>query len=495
VAVRVRPIAPASGASTLTCTEQQVTVGGADYCFDRVFDACASQACVYDELNVKQLVEAAFAGVSSSVLAYGQTGAGKTHTMLGDACSVEQPFDEPRCAVDSGVIPRALVDLFEMAEQQLGSGALQTVSVRLTCVEVYCDKLRDLLALNAVDEVAAAVRLPPSPSTRLFSPPASGRPSLGGSRRASMGGGRELGGSEIMLREGRGGMIAIEGANTFEIGSARDALRCVRAAAAARTTGSTAMNLQSSRSHAVFTLRVETTAPDGSSAGIVRKSACELVFVDLAGSEGSKKSGAEGDRQREAIHINLGLHHLNNVIHELATQQRGSRSSGVHVNYRNCKLTRCATARAARQRDRTSKTDTVGRLIGRDRQRQRRRRKPRATCAQALPAQSGDDVARTPLCWCIPAHPARWRSAFPPVRARRQAPPKLAGRHCTYVHHRVREPALGRRHRDDGHSQVRRARAPDSHEAGRQRERRAGRPGASGGADRRAERARQGARE
>jgi kinesin family protein 4/21/27 len=303
-------------------------VSGQQFAFDHVFSESASQAALYEQLRVGEIVQGAFAGINGSVIAYGQTGAGKTHTMLGVACAGEQ---SPEMHPEAGIIPRALIDLFAAADERRLSGLLDSVAVRVSCVEVYCDKLRDLLAPVTDDAVPGSPRVPASPR-----PP----PSL--ALRTQSSPSLRVDGDVISLREGRAGQVLLEGARAVLIVSAHEALRCVRKAATYRTTGSTAMNLHSSRSHAVFTLRVETSVRDAGAHGGLRKMSSELVFVDLAGSEGTKRTGAEGERQREAIHINLGLHHLNNVMHELAAQQRGGRLSsvGVHVNYRNCKLTR-----------------------------------------------------------------------------------------------------------------------------------------------------------
>lgn len=344
VAVRVRPHEPdAHGAHALVCADaRQVAVQGQQFAFDHVFAPDLSQESVYEQLKIDDMVEGALAGISGSVLAYGQTGSGKTYTMVG--------IPGPRDSSEAGLIARALVSLFNLTENGRAAGTLQSVDVRMTCVEVYRENLRDLLAKTECDlaeHVSALPRHIASPrSSKLASPraslasPSPRGPLLSPATRdlASLSAaGAAL--PEIVVREARDGTVHIEGARCVVVSSAADALRHVRTAASQRTIGSTAMNATSSRSHAVFTLSISVCARVPAT-GAVRKSTAELVFVDLAGSEGCKRTGAEGERQREAISINLGLHHLTRVMHELVVQQRDRRSSGSHINYRSSKLTR-----------------------------------------------------------------------------------------------------------------------------------------------------------
>lgn len=107
-----------------------------------------------------------------------------------------------------------------------------------------------------------------------------------------------------------------------------------------RTTGSTLMNAQSSRSHAIFTILLENRIlrPESNGQGDeqweTRRS--KFHFVDLAGSERAKRTGAQGKRLREGIDINKGLLVLGNVISALGdVKKRGS-----HVPYRDSRLTR-----------------------------------------------------------------------------------------------------------------------------------------------------------
>lgn len=98
-----------------------------------------------------------------------------------------------------------------------------------------------------------------------------------------------------------------------------------------RTTASTLMNRTSSRSHAIFTITVESKDKSDN-----RTTVAKLNLVDLAGSERLQKTRASGDRLREATNINQSLSVLGSVISALVD------GKSTHVPYRNSKLTRCA---------------------------------------------------------------------------------------------------------------------------------------------------------
>lgn len=137
------------------------------------------------------------------------------------------------------------------------------------------------------------------------------------------------------------GGICVTGATTKPILGPNDALRCLQQGALARTTASTQMNAQSSRSHALFTLhirrtRVITPEESGMDSGDLETLTSKFHFVDLAGSERLKRTGATGDRAREGISINCGLLSLGNVISALGDQSK----KATHVPYRDSKLTR-----------------------------------------------------------------------------------------------------------------------------------------------------------
>lgn len=143
------------------------------------------------------------------------------------------------------------------------------------------------------------------------------------------------------IHEDAMGGICVSGATVKPIGGPADALRCLQQGALARTTASTQMNAQSSRSHALFTIlirrqRVMSPEESGSETGDLETLTAKFHFVDLAGSERLKRTGATGDRAREGISINCGLLSLGNVISALGDKSK----KASHVPYRDSKLTR-----------------------------------------------------------------------------------------------------------------------------------------------------------
>jgi hypothetical protein len=107
-----------------------------------------------------------------------------------------------------------------------------------------------------------------------------------------------------------------------------------------RITASTAMNAGSSRSHAVYTIKLKQVVQSSESEDDTSEMTSKLTFVDLAGSERIKRTGAEGQRMKEGIQINSGLFNLGQVINGLADDQRIKHGNkAAHIPYRNSKLT------------------------------------------------------------------------------------------------------------------------------------------------------------
>ena len=155
----------------------------------------------------------------------------------------------------------------------------------------------------------------------------------------------------VAIREDVKGRIILTGLHQVTINSIEDLLATLNFGSSIRQTDSTAINAKSSRSHAIFSinlvqrknkamaikrdkrLSVPVEAMTGAEDWITIES--KLHFIDLAGSERMKTTGASGDRAKEGIAINAGLASLGKVISQLST-----RHSGTHVSYRDSKLTR-----------------------------------------------------------------------------------------------------------------------------------------------------------
>ncbi|XP_041341142.1 chromosome-associated kinesin KIF4A [Pyrgilauda ruficollis] len=285
VALRCRPLVPKeSSEGCRTCLsfvpgEPQVVVGNDKaFTYDYVFDPSAEQEEVFNTA-VSPLVRGIFKGYNATVLAYGQTGSGKTYSMGGTYTANQE--HEPSV----GVIPRVIKLLFEEQQQRQDWDFVLKVSY----LEIYNEDILDLLC----------------PS-------------------------RER--SPINIREDPKEGIKIVGLTERNVTCAQETVSCLEQGNNSRTVGSTAMNSQSSRSHAIFTICIDQKKKNDKNCSFH----CKLHLVDLAGSERQKKTKAEGDRLKEGININRGLLCLGNVISALGDENK----KGGFVPYRDSKLTR-----------------------------------------------------------------------------------------------------------------------------------------------------------
>ncbi|KAJ3110531.1 hypothetical protein HDU96_006501 [Phlyctochytrium bullatum] len=306
VALRVRPVFDKDKAANPRASREVVSVppAGADaegprhvvvdgrkrFTYDRVFPPSASQENIY-RTCVKDMVERFVGGFNSTVMAYGQTGTGKTYTM---GSSKEQIPLGGTSFPGEGIISRAVRDLFQLiaAKQSAPGGAETTFTVSSTFLEVYNEDLIDLL----------------SPQQ--------------GSR------------TPVIIQETGSGML-LSGCTVVKLKTAEEALSLFLKGLDNRQTSTTALNTSSSRSHAIFTLTLvqeSRPSPDAKPVTISSK----FHFVDLAGSERLKRTGAIGARQREGISLNTGLLALGNVISALSDDS----GRKTHVPYRDSKLTR-----------------------------------------------------------------------------------------------------------------------------------------------------------
>ncbi|XP_056116380.1 kinesin-like protein KIF21A isoform X2 [Rhinichthys klamathensis goyatoka] len=319
VAVRIRPqLAKEKIEGCHICTfvtpgEPQVVLGkDKAFTFDYVFDMDSQQESVYSNCTEK-LIEGCFEGYNATIFAYGQTGSGKTYTM-GTGFDVNIVTDE-----ELGIIPRAIAHLFRGIEERRQAATEQgrpvpEFKINAQFLELYNEEVLDLF--DSTRDAEARKQK-----------------------------------SHIKIHEDANGGIYTVGVTTRTVSSEAEMLQCLKLGALSRTTASTQMNVQSSRSHAIFTIhlcQVRVCASDNDTEsdnrlvnGSTEMNEFETLtakfhFVDLAGSERLKRTGATGDRAKEGISINCGLLALGNVISALG--DRSKRSS--HVPYRDSKLTR-----------------------------------------------------------------------------------------------------------------------------------------------------------
>ncbi|XP_006896025.1 PREDICTED: chromosome-associated kinesin KIF4A-like [Elephantulus edwardii] len=285
VALRCRPLVPKEiSEGCQTCLnfvpgEPQVVVGtDKSFTYDFVFDPSTEQEEVFNTA-VAPLIKGIFKGYNATVLAYGQTGSGKTYSMGGTYTAAQE--NEPTV----GIIPRVIQLLFREIDKKSDF----EFTMKVSYLEIYNEEILDLLC-----------------PSREKAP-------------------------QINIREDPKEGIKIVGLTEKTVLVAQDTVSCLEQGNNCRTVASTAMNSQSSRSHAVFTISIEQRKKSDKNSSFRSK----LHLVDLAGSERQKKTKAEGDRLKEGININRGLLCLGNVISALGDDKKGG-----FVPYRDSKLTR-----------------------------------------------------------------------------------------------------------------------------------------------------------
>lgn len=243
------------------------------FTFDSVYDWNSKQIDLYDE-TFRPLVDSVLQGFNGTIFAYGQTGTGKTYTMEGVRKDPER----------RGVIPNSFEHIFT----HISRSQNQQYLVRASYLEIYQEEIRDLLSKDQ-------------------------------SRR-------------LELRERPDTGVYVKDLSSFVTKSVWEIEHVMNVGNQNRSVGATNMNEHSSRSHAIFVITVECSelGVDGENHIRVGK----LNLVDLAGSERQTKTGAQGERLKEATKINLSLSALGNVISALVDGR------STHVPYRDSKLTR-----------------------------------------------------------------------------------------------------------------------------------------------------------
>ncbi|KAI0502235.1 hypothetical protein KFK09_017182 [Dendrobium nobile] len=235
--------------------------------YDRVFGPSASQDDVF--ADTKYLVQSAVDGYNVCIFAYGQTGSGKTFTIYG---SERHP----------GLTPRTTAELFKIMDRD---GKKFSFSLKVYMVELYQDTLVDLLL---------------SKNAKRF---------------------------KLEIKKDSKGMVSIENVTILQVSSFEELMAVIQMGSERRHVAGTQMNDDSSRSHLILSIIIESTNLQTQT--IARG---KLSFVDLAGSERIKKSGSSGNQLKEAQSINKSLSALGDVISALCSEDQ-------HIPYRNHKLT------------------------------------------------------------------------------------------------------------------------------------------------------------
>uniref|UniRef100_A0A8C0C046 Kinesin family member 21A n=1 Tax=Buteo japonicus TaxID=224669 RepID=A0A8C0C046_9AVES len=295
--------------TSVTPGEPQVFLGkDKAFTFDYVFNIDSQQEEIYIQC-IEKLIEGCFEGYNATVFAYGQTGAGKTYTM-------GTGFDVNITEEEQGIISRAVKHLFRCIEEKKQAAIKQGLpppdfKVNAQFLELYNEEILDLF--DTTRDIDAKNKK-----------------------------------SNIKIHEDSAGGIYTVGVTTRTVNGESEMMQCLKLGALSRTTASTQMNVQSSRSHAIFTIHLCQTrvCPDNATDNRIISESSEMNefetltakfhFVDLAGSERLKRTGATGERAKEGISINCGLLALGNVISALGDKSK----KATHVPYRDSKLTR-----------------------------------------------------------------------------------------------------------------------------------------------------------
>lgn len=319
VAVRIRPqlakerIEGCHICTSVTPGEPQVFLGkDKAFTFDYVFDIDSQQEQIYTQC-IEKLIEGCFEGYNATVFAYGQTGAGKTYTM-------GTGFDVNIIEEEQGIISRAVKHLFKSIEEKKHASIKNGLpspdfKVNAQFLELYNEEVLDLF--DTTRDIDAKNKK-----------------------------------SNIRIHEDSAGGIYTVGITTRTVNTESEMMQCLKLGALSRTTASTQMNVQSSRSHAIFTIHLSQTRmcpqidtenaidnkviSESSQMNEFETLTAKFHFVDLAGSERLKRTGATGERAKEGISINCGLLALGNVISALGDKSKRA----THVPYRDSKLTR-----------------------------------------------------------------------------------------------------------------------------------------------------------
>ncbi|CAM9316912.1 unnamed protein product, partial [Scytosiphon promiscuus] len=309
--------------------------------FDRVFGPGTSQARVYAE-TVCPVVRKMLDGYNCSVLAYGQTGSGKTFTMEGglvdpttapaESSDASTGDSTSACEVEKiGIIPRAVHTIF----REGCGGGTRRYWVYVSHMEIYNERLFDLLAPD-VATTASTRRSTPSPRTVYTSCRSERSPTRRTNRKPSSDGDEGGGvsgarGKGLTIEEDRQLGVIVKGLTQVEVKSPEEIFAIIARSKSTRRTAETMCNVESSRSHGVFCVRVISAEPMPWGGEITRDG--RLSLVDLSGSENIKRSGAVGDRAKEAAAIGQSLLALGRVIKALVQH-------APHIPYRESKLTR-----------------------------------------------------------------------------------------------------------------------------------------------------------
>ena len=268
------------------------------FTMDCVFNESVSQEEIFKKVAVPML-EGFLQGYNCTIFAYGQTGAGKTHTMLGPLDSIFEISSDKH-----GFIPRILTYLFDFdvikkllveqinVQNEKADLSHMKMEIKYSCLEIYQEQIIDLLSKDSMENDS----------------------------------------NKLVIREDKRGMF-IEGLTEMKVKSDKAAKEVIMLGLKNRHVAATNMNAESSRSHLIFTIYMDLSYTHSD---VLYSRSSRLHLIDLAGSERQKATKAVGERIKESGMINKSLSTLGNVINALVEMSEGKTK---YVPFRDSKLT------------------------------------------------------------------------------------------------------------------------------------------------------------
>jgi len=275
---------------------------GKTFKYDYIADENISQKDIFN-ITTTDIAESALNGYNGTVFVYGQTGAGKTYTLLG-----KNP--DLKIGDYSGLLPRTVDYLF--AKIKSPEYKTHMFTIKCSFLEIYNENIFDLLSNASLEGGLLGTSTASAGSAQSIQAQSPNR--------------------QLFIRD-QGDSVKVENLTEHLIRNTEEALELINQGLKNRATAPTAANKESSRSHAVFSIHIENKMKVNNKK-ITKRSVFHLI--DLAGSERQKNTETTGDRIKEAGKINKSLMNLGHVIKTLTENAEKKKS---HIHYRDSKLT------------------------------------------------------------------------------------------------------------------------------------------------------------
>ncbi len=264
--------------------ESTIKIRDKTFVYDAVLPPDTTQEFAYEKVG-RETITDYMNGFNATIFAYGQSGSGKTFSMVGpdeinDQLAMDFTSVPENIQKMFGTIPRATL-MFDMINKFVSEGAEYTVFC--SYVEIYMEEITCLLCLK----------------------------------------------DRLKIKEYPDGNVEVEGKQKLVCKCPEDIFKVIATGTKNKTTGGTKQNARSSRSHCLLCVEIESKTAEG------QKKKSKLNLIDLTGSEKNRNTGATGERAKEAIKINLSLTSLNMVFMALTTPGENK-----YIPFKDSKLTR-----------------------------------------------------------------------------------------------------------------------------------------------------------